>query len=162
MSSVCSAVGAVRHLDHGWPLALLWVNAIAIGIAVCNQRYRRAGADDRRRIQWIGWGMTVAAEAVLVIVALRLLADWPDHPAAAALAITGLIPLSVIAGTFPKLVARVDRLLTHTVALAGLTALILAVYVVVVIAGRTTNRERSCSCLVLAAGACLYLPADGG
>ena len=93
--------------------------ALGIGVATCHQRYVRAGAEERRRIQWIGWGLTVTAEAVLVIIALRLLSDWPDSPGAAALAITGLIPLSVIAGTFPKLVARVDRLLTHTVALAG-------------------------------------------
>ena len=143
---------------------LLWVAALAIGVAACHQRYLRAGAEERRRIQWIGWGLVVTAEAVLVIIALRLLSDWPDSPGAAALAITGLIPLSVIAGTFPKLVARVDRLLTHTVALAGLTALVLAVYVVVVLGlGRTpSGGERSLLLLsMLAAGICalLYLPA---
>ena len=70
----------------------------------------------------------------------------------------------MIAGTFPKLVARVDRLLTHTVALAGLTALVLAVYVVVVLGlGRTpSGGERSLLLLsMVAAGsaALLYLPA---
>jgi len=153
-------------LDHvtAWPIALLWASALMIGIATCHQRYLRAGAEERRRIQWIGWGLTVTAEAVLVIIALRLLSDWPSAPGAAALAITGLVPLSVIAGTFPKLVARVDRLLTHTVALAGLTALVLAVYVVVVLGlGRTpSGSERSLLLLsMLAAGICalLYLPA---
>ena len=147
-----------------WPVVLLWIAALGIGVATAHQRYLKAGAEERRRIQWIGWGLTVTAEAVLVVIALRLLSDWPDSPGAAALAITGLIPLSVIAGTFPKAVARVDRLLTHTVALAGLTALVLAVYVVVVLGlGRTpSGGERSLLLLsMLAAGICalLYLPA---
>ena len=149
---------------HGVADRAARVAALAIGVAACHQRYLRAGAEERRRIQWIGWGLVVTAEAVLVIIALRLLSDWPDSPGAAALAITSLIPLSVIAGTFPKLVARVDRLLTHTVALAGLTALVLAVYVVVVLGlGRTpSGGERSLLLLsMLAAGICalLYLPA---
>ena len=165
---VALVTGGVMCLDlddvAAWPVALLWVAALGIGVATCHQRYVRAGAEERRRIQWIGWGLTVTAEAVLVIIALRLLSDWPDSPGAAALAITGLVPLSVIAGTFPKLVARVDRLLTHTVALAGLTALVLAVYVVVVLGlGRTpSGGERSLLLLsMVAAGICalLYLPA---
>jgi signal transduction histidine kinase len=165
---VALAVGGALCLDLdgvvAWPVVLLWITALGIGIAACHQRYLRAGAEERRRIQWIGWGLTVTAEAVLVVIALRLLSDWPHSPGAAALAITGLIPLSVIAGTFPKLVARVDRLLTHTVALAGLTALVLAVYVVVVLGlGRTpSGGERSLLLLsMLAAGICalLYLPA---
>ena len=41
-------------------------------------------------MQWVGWGMAVAAEAALVVVALRLLTDWPDHAGAVALALTGL------------------------------------------------------------------------
>ena len=62
------------------------------------------------------------------------------------------------------MVARVDRLLTHTVALAGLTALVVAVYVVVVLGlGRTpSGRERTLLLLsMVAAGvaALLYLPA---
>ena len=166
--AVALGIGGVLCVDleqlPAWPLAIAWMVALGIGIAACNQRYRNAGAEDRRRIQWIGWGLTVAAEAVLVVVALRLLSDWPHSPGAAALAITGLVPLSVIAGAFPRLVARVDRLLTHTVALAGLTALVLAVYVIVVLGlGRTpSGGERSLLLLsMLAAGICalVYLPA---
>ena len=62
------------------------------------------------------------------------------------------------------MVARVDRLLTHTVALAGLTALILGIYVIVVLGlGRTpVGGERTLLLLsMVAAGlaALLYLPA---
>ena len=81
-----------------------------------------------------------------------------------ALALTGLVPLSLIAGTFPKLIGRIDRVLTYTVSLAGLTALIVVVYVVVVVglARRPEEGERSLLLLsMLAAGiaALLYLPA---
>jgi signal transduction histidine kinase len=165
---VALGVGAAlcADLDHitAWPVVILWVAALGIGVYATYLRYRTAGAVERRRIQWIGWGLVVCAEAVLVVVALRLLAQWPHSPGAVALATTGLVPIAIIAGTLPKMVARVDRLLTHTVALAGLTALILAIYVVVVIGlGRTPRgSERTLLLLsMLAAGlaALLYLPA---
>ena len=147
-----------------WPIVALWVGAFCAGVPATYFRYRTAGAIDRRRIQWLGWGITVAAEGILVMTALRLLADWPNDPGTAALAMTGLVPIAVIAGTLPKMVARVDRLLTHTVALAGLTALVLAIYVVVVLGlGRTPQgSERSLlllSMVAAAIAALLYLPA---
>ena len=147
-----------------WPLALAWLAALGLGLVASHGRYREAGAVDRRRMQWIGWALAVGAEAVLVIVALEVLADWPDDPAMVALALTGLVPLSLIAGTFPKLIGRIDRVLTYTVSLAGLTALIVVVYVVVVVglARRPEEGERSLLLLsMLAAGiaALLYLPA---
>jgi signal transduction histidine kinase len=142
----------------------LWALALAIGLPNSNTRYRAAGAVDRRRMQWIGWALAVGAEAILVVVALEILADWPPQPAIVALALTGLIPLALIAGTFPKLIGRIDRVLTATVSLAGLTALIVVVYVVVVVglSRRPEDSERSLLLLsMLAAGiaALAYLPA---
>ena len=55
-------------------------------------------------------GVAVATEATLVVVALSLLADWPRQPAAVALALTGLVPIALVLGTLPQMVARVDRL----------------------------------------------------
>ena len=159
-------VGLMSNRDEllVWPLALAWLAALGLGLVASHGRYREAGAVDRRRMQWIGWALAVGAEAVLVIVALEVLADWPDNPAIVALALTGLVPLSLIAGTFPKLIGRIDRVLTYTVSLAGLTALIVVVYVVVVVglARRPEEGERSLLLLsMLAAGiaALLYLPA---
>ena len=129
--ALCSDLDTITS----WPIVALWAAALGIGVYATYLRYRTAGAVERRRIQWIGWGMTVAAEAVLVVIALRLLTDWPHSPGTVALAVTGLVPIAIIAGTLPKMVARVDRLLTHTVSLAGLTALVLAVYVIVVTPG---------------------------
>jgi len=161
-------VGALSCLDletlERWPFVLLWATALTAGSYGTYLRYQRCGAIDRRRIQWIGWGVMVAVEGVLVVVALRLLADWPPSPGTVDLALTGLVPLAMIAGTAPRMVARVDQLLTRTVELAGLTALVIAIYVVVVLGlGRSPDgSERSLLLLsMIAAGlaALLYIPA---
>jgi signal transduction histidine kinase len=147
-----------------WPTAVLWLAALGVGLYAAHRRYLSAGAQDRRRMQWIGLGMWVAAEAGIVVVALRLVTDWPHDASAAALALTGFIPIALALGTLPRMVARVDRLLTHTVAVAGLTALVVAVYVIVILTlGRTpSDDERSlllASMVAAGLAALLYLPA---
>jgi signal transduction histidine kinase len=165
-SGAAIGLGLLANREHVlvWPLALFWLAALGIGLDAAHARYVKAGAEDRRRMQWVGWGMAVAAEAAVVIVALRLLSDWPDDAGAVALALTGFVPIGLGCGTLPRMVARVDRLLTHTVALAGLTALVVGIYVVVILGlGRTpTDDERTLLLLsMVAAGlaALLYLPA---
>jgi signal transduction histidine kinase len=158
------ALLADREHVVAWPLVLFWLVATGIGVYGAHVRYLTAGAEDRRRMQWIGWGVAVAAEAGVVVVALQLLLDWPSEAGAVALALTGFIPIGLACGTLPRMVARVDRLLTHTVAIAGLTALVVAVYVVVILGlGRTpSDSERTLLLLsMVAAGgaALLYLPA---
>ena len=74
------------------------------------------------------------------------------------------MPLALAVGTVPRMLARVDRLLTHTVSLAGLTALIVVAYLLALAAfGRKpTGSERSLLLLSMlaAAGAALaYQPA---
>jgi signal transduction histidine kinase len=165
-SGAAIGLGLLANREHllVWPLAVFWLAALAIGLYAAHARYVKAGAEDRRRMQWVGWGMAVAAEAGVVVVALRLLSDWPDDAGAVALALTGFVPIGLGCGTLPRMVARVDRLLTHTVALAGLTALVVGIYVVVILGlGRTpTDDERALLLLsMVAAGlaALLYLPA---
>jgi signal transduction histidine kinase len=147
-----------------WPLVLLWLLALGCGVAGAHSRYVSAGATDRRRMQWVGWALAVGAEAVLVVIALSALTSHPNHPAAWAVAVTGVVPLALIASTFSKAVARVDRLVTYTVSLAGLTALVVAVYAVVVLAlGRSPQgSERSLLLLSMGAAALaalIWLPA---
>ena len=106
----------------------------------------------------------VATEVAIVSVALSLVTDWPHHDAEIALAASGLVPLALALGTVPRMLARVDRLLTHTVSLAGLTALIVLAYLLALAAfGRKpTGSERSLLLLSMlaAAGAALaYQPA---
>ena len=147
-----------------WPLVIEGLLCGLAGIAPAHGRYRRAGAAERRRLQWMGWAVVVAAELVVVVVALNLLAGWPNHLGVLALASTALLPLALVAGVSARLVARVDRLLNHTVSIAGLTALVVAVYMLVVIGlGRVpADGERSVLLLSMAAAAVaalLYLPA---
>lgn len=146
-----------------WPVVLLWA-ATALAAPTAHSNYRAAGAADRRRMQWVGWAALVAAEVALVSVALSLVTDWPHHDAEVALAATGVVPLALAAGTVPRLLTRVDRLLTHTVALAGLTALIVVAYLLALGAfgRRPIGSERSLLLLSMlaAAGAALaYQPA---
>jgi len=99
-------------------------------------------------------------------MALGLVTEWPAHVPEIALASTVLVPLALMAGTVPRLLARVDRLLTHTVSLTGLTALIVAAYLVALAAfGRKPDgSEKSLLLLSMlaAAGAALaYQPARG-
>ena len=125
---------------EAWPFVLLWIVTLGIGLSASNQRYRVAPSVDRRRMQWLGWALAVSAELSLIVVALRLMADWPPHASVFVLATTVLVPASLVAGTNQRMIARVDRLLTHTVSVAGLTALVIVAYVAVVVAlGRSLH-----------------------
>jgi len=147
--AVFAFAGAISPSTHSgpdaWPFVLMWVVAFAIGLPASNQRYRTTTATDRRRMQWVGWALAVSGELSLITVALRLMAEWPPHASVFVLATTALVPASLVAGTNQRMIARVDRLLTHTVALAGLTALVIVAYVAVVVAlGRSLHDgERS-------------------
>ena len=127
---VAATVGLLLCTDldtcPAWPLVALWLPRSASA----STRPRALPEGERGRapphaVDRLGaWPWP--PKAGLVVLALRLLTDWPHAAGAVALAITGLVPLAIIAGTQPKMVARVDRLLIHTVALAGLTALVVA------------------------------------
>lgn len=165
-AAIATGVVMLGTRDHVriTPLVLLLGAALAIGVPAGNSRYRRAGAIDRRRMQWIGCAITSAATVVVTIVALDMLADWPQRVPAIALAITGLVPLAVMAGTHQAFIARVDNLLAHTVAFAGLTLLVITIYVVVILGfGRApTGSERSLlvlSMIAAAVAALGYVPA---
>jgi signal transduction histidine kinase len=145
-----------------WPIVLSFAVWLTLGMSLSNARYRRARGTERQRMQWFGWAAAVTVELLLVGLALRLLIDWP--PAGLAALATVPIPLALWLGASPRLVSHVDRLLAHTVSAAGLTAVIIAVYVVIVIGlGRVPNDdEKSLLALsMVAAGvaAVLWLPA---
>ena len=74
------------------------------------------------------------------------------------------IPLALAAGTSPKISRSVDRVLVHTVSATGLTAVVVAVYLVIVIGlGRApADDERTLlvlSMLAAAVAALAYVPA---
>ena len=142
--AIGAVVGALApHTDAGpsaWPFVALGAALLAAGLHRSHRRYVAAGSVDRRRMQWVGWALAVDAEIVLAVIALRLMADWPPQPEVVMLAATVLLPASLVAGTHVRMIARVDRLLTHTVTMAGLTALVVLAYLAVVVAlGRTLH-----------------------
>ncbi len=160
-------IGALAPHDGSgpelWPTWMLWIVAAVAGLRMSHVRYATGTVTDRRRMQWVGWSLAVVAELVLVLVALRLMADWPAHAAVVALALTALVPASLVAATHVRMIARVDRLLTHTVAAAGLTALVIVVYVAVVVALGRSMRDGERSLLLLSMmaavlAAAVYLP----
>ena len=162
-ASVGLGLLADRDQVRIWPLILLWL-AVPLAAPAAHSHYRAAGVADQRRMQWIGWAGMVATEVAMLAAALSLVAGWPNHEGAIAVGSTGLVPLAMIAGTVPRLQARVDRLLTHTVSLAGLTALIVVAYLLALAAfgRRPVGSERTLlllSMLAAAGAAIVYHPA---
>lgn len=153
-----------RDSDPWWPIVTYSIITALSSLPAAHARYRQVGAKERRRMQWVGWSFAVVVEIVLVVIALDVLADWPHHTLIITGAASGLVPIALCAGASNRLVARIDRTLAATVALAGVTTLVIAVYFVVVLGlGRAPRRdERSLVLLSMAAaGVCalLYAPA---
>jgi len=147
-----------------WPVVVEAVVAGAIGLGGSNRRYRRAAGLERQRMQWFGWAVAVGAEVTVVALAVRILAGWPDDAGAIAVAATLPIPIALALGSSRRLIGRVDALLAHTVSLAGLSGVVVSVYLVIVLGlGRApTDTERpllGLSMLAAAVAALLYLPA---
>src|SRR5438270_849669 len=146
-----------------WPVILESVIAAVVGVTGSNHRYRRSSGVERQRMQWFGWAVAVGTEVVLIVLALRVLAGWPPHVGVVCAAATLPIPLALIVGSSNRLIGRIDRLLAQTVSIAGLSFVVGAVYLVIVLGlGRVpTHAARSLLVLsMVAAGiaAALSLP----
>jgi signal transduction histidine kinase len=138
--------------------------AILVGLPAAHQTYLRSSGLARQRLQLVGCAVAVILEVALVVAALNVLVDWPSHAAEVAAAATALVPLALAAGTSPRISRRVDRVLVHTVSATGLTAVVVAVYLVIVIGlGRTPDdTERNLlvlSMLAAAIASLAYVPA---
>jgi signal transduction histidine kinase len=164
----CAALGValwpLRPSLPVWPIAAAAVLGALVGVPASHRRFLGSRGSVRQRMEWLGLAVVVASEAALVLAALRVLVGWPAQLLPLVGAVTVLVPLALAAGASPRLVGRVDRLLAHTVSLAGLSALIVAVYLVVVLGlGRLpTGGERALLALSMGAAAIcavLYLPA---
>ena len=84
-------------------------------------------------MQWFGWATALTVETLLVALGLRLLWGWPHHPPL--VVAVSLLPVAaaIAMGSTRRLAARIDRILAHTVSLAGLTGIVVVVYLVVVL-----------------------------
>jgi signal transduction histidine kinase len=155
---------ASRPDPSPWPILLLGLVLAAVGLALSHRTYLAARGAARQRMQWLGLALALVVEVAVVTGALRLLVDWPEDGGVVIGASLVLVAIALTASASPKLVGKVDRLLTHAVSVAGLTAVVVVVYLLVVVGlGRVpTDEERSVLVLsMLAAGvsALLYLPA---
>ena len=147
-----------------WPVAVEAVVAGTVGVTGSQRRYARSRGVERQRMQWFGWAIAVGAETLVVALALRLLWGWPTRPWLVVMVAAMPLSVALAFGSSRRLAGRIDRILAHTVSLAGLTGIIVAVYLVIVVGlGRTpTHNERSLLALSMASAAVaalLYGPA---
>jgi signal transduction histidine kinase len=126
-------------------------------------RCRHATLLERPPLQWTAWAVTVAAAIGTGAWILNVLIDWPAPIRAIAVGATVLVPLSLAIGASTGVAVRVDRLLIHTITLAGLFGLVGVSYVVVVLGlgPAPSGSERSLlglSMLAAAVAALLWVP----
>jgi len=147
-----------------WPVAIEAVVATPIGAIGSQRRYARSRGVERQRMQWFGWALAVGAETLVVALALRILWGWPTRPWLVVMVASFPLAVALAMGSSRRLAGRIDRILAHTVSLAGLTGIVVAVYLVIVVGlGHTpTHDQRSLLALSMAAAAVaalLYGPA---
>ena len=144
----------------GWlVLALVWLTA-ALQIKHTGAR-RGAG---RARTHTLALGLAFVAEVVVVATTLHLLLGWPPDLLQIAAAATLAIPIAAAVRVSRRFETRVARLVPPAISVAGLTTLVAAVYLLVVLGlGRPpTREERTLLVLSIAAAgvsALLYVPA---
>lgn len=164
--SIMAGMGlaAAERVPAAGVVAGTTVAALLIGLPSAHQSYRTSVGVARQRLQLVGCALAVITEVALVVAALYVLIAWPAHPSEAAATATALLPMALIAGTSERFSRRVDEVLVHTVSATGLTAVVVAVYLVVVTGlGRApADTERSLiglSMLAAAVAALAYVPA---
>jgi signal transduction histidine kinase len=135
-----------------------------VGLVGYLARCRRArSAHERARLQWIAWAVVVAATISVVVWVLHELVDWPRVDRGIAVATTVLIPLALALGASERIAVRIDRLLVHTITLAGLAAMVAACYLLIVLGlGREPSGDEQTllglSMIAAAVAALLWLP----
>ena len=130
---VVGLVESATDAEIGAPTIVMAGVLLVIALGVYADRCRKAGAVEQARLQWAGWGVVVAALIVLVGEILHLLLDWPASPGAVALAATALIPVSLALSSWDTIAVRIDRLLVHTIVVAGMVTIVAVVYLLVVL-----------------------------
>jgi signal transduction histidine kinase len=153
-----------RPASPAWPLMIEVAVAAFVGVSAAASRHRFTRGNERRRMHWVALAIAVAAEVVLVALTLHVLVGWPPHVLQIVAVATILIPLALLLETSKRLQGSVEPLLVHAISLVGLTALVVAVYLVVVVGlGRTPTDEQQTLLVlsIVAAGitAMLYVPA---
>jgi signal transduction histidine kinase len=161
-SAVLGWSGGVRS-QLGWlMLALVWLTA-AFGIRASRAHTRARRGAERARMLTIALAIALAAEVVVVAATLHLLLGWPPRLLQIAAGATVAVATAAVMPAPERFETRVARLLLPAISLAGLTALVAAAYLLVVVGlGRPpTHEQRSLLALSLVAAgisALLYGP----
>ncbi len=146
------------------PIVVVAAVDAVVGLIGYLARCRAAGSvQERARLQWPAWGVVVAAAISAGAWMLHELLSWPGDLRTVVLATTVLVPLSLALGSSERLAVRIDRLLVHTITMAGLAAMVGVSYLLIVLGlGRApTGDEKTLlglSMLAAAIAALLWLP----
>ena len=148
-----------------WAAALAWTAGTVCALPAVRLRYLSAGGRDRQRMQWMAVGAILAADTALVVVVLHVLVGWPGQVAAVAAACTSLLAFGMMAGEVRALGPSGGRVLVQVLSIAGFTAVVAAIYLVIVLGIGTRPSDASdreilgLSMLAAAVAAIGYLPA---
>jgi signal transduction histidine kinase len=113
--------------------ALIWALATLCALPATRLRYLRAGGHDKEQLQWLGTGLVVAADVALISVVLHLLVGWPGPVAAVAASATAAVPLGLALAECPPLAPHGGRVFVHALTVAGSSAVVAAIYLVIVL-----------------------------
>jgi signal transduction histidine kinase len=164
------AVGLViwtqRPARPAWPVVIEATLAAAIGVSAVQSRSRAARPDERRRLEAIVLTLALGLEVVLVGLLFHILVRWPPELLQIAAAATVPIPLALLLERSERLRLAPRPAFLRVATLVGLTALVAAVYFVVVawLGHAPTHDQRTLVGLsVVAAVVCAlaYVPLRG-
>ena len=147
-----------------WPVVIIASADAVVGLIGYVARCRAAATvQERARLQWPAWAVVVAAAISVTAWVLHELVSWPEPLRAIVVSTTVLIPLALALGASERIAVRIDRLLVHTITMAGLAAMVAASYLLIVLGlGRSpTGDEKTLlglSMLAAAVAALLWIP----
>jgi signal transduction histidine kinase len=145
--------------------ALVWAAGVLVTLPAIRLSYAASAGRDRERLQWIAAGAVLAAGLALAFTVLHLLVAWPAPLAATAAACTSLLTVGVVVGDIRALGPLAGRALVQLIAIAGFTAAVSAIYLIVVLgvgSGPADSTDRDLlglSMLAAAIAAVGYWPA---
>ena len=158
---VTAVVLASEHAgSHTAALAVAWVTLSGLGTLAYLARCRSAAPLERARLQWLGWGLVVGATIVVGSLGLEAIVGFPRRADLVAVAVSVLVPFSLVVGTYDATARMIERLLVRTIVVAGLVALVEAIYLLVVIGlghvPTSSDRKVLASSMIAAAVAALF------
>ena len=128
-----AALAAAGHWPAAWLGVLAWSAGLLLALPAARMRYEHSAGRDRERLQWAAIGLVVACGLALSVAVLYLLVNWPSPVAPVAAGVMVLVPLGLAAGDVPQLGPRGGRLLVQVLAVAGFTATVALIYLVVIL-----------------------------